>query len=434
MKSNRQPQVIMILVITSLLLLTLPHCKRQSIGAMLQRGHAAQAEEACLSREGQEKTDAAALLAEYYFKNNTFSKAAQFYEIAGNHSQAVSSLLLNNNPDQAEAYCRRQTGPAVKVCARIIGGYHYRNGDYEKAIDFYRQGEDTQKVKWVQKQIPIFMQRAALKQFRPTVKDSRQSMLLDNLLNILTDYLAMENMYTWRRPRLLPNDENTALQCKEIWKKLESSVIPTLTEKIATLASGTEWQKADWDSLEYMMAKLKHLSLTIRHLDALADNRPFFTTPSNPAKQVNETLPSAKNSKIPELYETLRLKALELANGVLETLKYGENEATADQYPDVLNDFKVDTDILGYLAELLDNIKTRFREIDDYCSHMEKISPTPETAATTRRIRDYFRKGCENVLENALRKDYEGANLQLLNTYGVTKKETTALGKTLQIE
>jgi tetratricopeptide (TPR) repeat protein len=410
-------------------------CKKKSVDFLLRKGNALKAQELCESLQGEERIKGLKKIAVYYFRESDFKKAATIYKKAGMHESVISSFLLAHKPDQAESYCNTLQDNAKKQCANQLAGSFFRSGNYNKAIKYYQMAEKTDKANYVKSKVPAFQLIEKTNSLQSKMTDNLIKDQIQLIQESINAYIYMDSYLKWRNDKTAQTDISAAEMSTKATEIMNIKVAPTLITALEQTISNNSWTQKDMALLLFHQARLDSLINCIKGLDKIAGYRKYFTRYSvaftgKPLKDVKKEEMPGKDYNYEEIYRM----ALKQTNGLFETLKEDASEVGADSFADYQNDLEVDAQIIGYIAGILDNLKTRINEIDLLKRKIGKLSSAKSVQIQGEKYFWDFVFVCNQVLYTICKEDYQEANNLLLMGYNDAKSKFATLTETLKAQ
>ncbi|NIM84835.1 MAG: hypothetical protein GTN82_41875 [Candidatus Aminicenantes bacterium] len=392
-------------------------CKRQRVDQLLEKGKYRAAERRCEKANVEEKSECYKTIAAFYLQKNHYKRAAIYYAKAGDHIRVINTYFRGDLIPEAEKYCANQHGKAKKQCADRLARKFFINGNYQKAVHYYKIAGENQMVLYIETRVPVFQLVDQIGKRLKELRDPGVSAEMRRIKQTLTAYIYMEKYQEWPYPRESGPDKGAANIFARAGKMLETMVVPTFVEKLTS--SSFDWSKKNIESVSFDHQKLESLINLIKSLYHIADKREFFTRYSvvyhgEEKKKERDALKSLN-------YEKAYLKALDHSKTLLETIEEADREKNKEWLQDYKDDLTVDIKVIDYISSMMDNMKIRIGDIRKRSQRLQKNSEDEAVKKTSEKLFWEFVAVCNRVLHAISKEDYQKANDLLISGYETAK-------------
>ena len=399
-------------------------CKGKSIDRLLQEGKVEVAASRCEKMKAEEQTGGFKKIAAFYLENEQYKKAAAYYARAGEHNSVINSYFLGDMIAAAEEYCANQRGAAKKRCAARLANKFLINGDYQKALGYYKMAGDSQKVLYIETKIPIFQLVEELEKKTQNRNDPGFRTEINQVKNVLRDYLIdMDSSREWKYERESEPGKQAAAACRKAWDLIENSTVPAVVDILS--ASAVASPKKGFESLSFQRLKLESMLHLIKGLHKIASQRKFFTTYSAVYRDKVEKGAAPPGPAFN--YEEAYLAAVAHAQTLLQTSAGSGHPTNPNDTPDSREDIAIDAQVIDYIASMMNNIAIRLNDI-----HLRSQKPGKSgedktlREAAAKQFRD-FTAVCNRVLHIVGKGGYQEANELLISGYETAKNNMDRL-------
>jgi hypothetical protein len=393
-------------------------CRGKSVDRLLQEGKVEAAARRCEKMQAGAQAEGFKKIAAFYLENEQYKKAAAYYAKAGEHNYVINSYFLGDMIPAAETYCAGQTGEAKKQCAARLANKFLINGNYQKALGYYKMAGNSQKVLYIETKTPIFQLVDELEKKTQNEKDPGFRTEINHLKELLTDYLIHTDSYrAWKYARAANPDKEAAAACEKAWDLVENSAVPAVVNRLTTPALAGAGK--DLESLSFHRLKLESLLQLIKGLHKIAGQRKFFTTYS--VVYLDKTEKAAVPPGPAFNYEEAYLAALESAQTLLQAIVESNHPKNKNDTRDYREEIAIDAQTIDYIASMMNNIVIRMNDILLRSQKPGKNSDDKTLKdASARQFRD-FSAVCHRVLHAVGKGEYQEANDLLIAGYETAK-------------
>lgn len=384
------------------------------------------AEKRCQEFVGNKKINAFKTIAAYYFKDNQYKKAAEFYSKAGEHTRVIDCYYLGNMIPEAEKYCENQTGPTRQICAERLAKKFFRDSQYKKSIHYYTVSGHADKVTYIQTKMPIFELADDIEKAQDSVTNSNIKIKMRAFSKTLREYIYLDDYSSWTFGTDTQTDQRASLTCTKAFNLIESIAAPGFIDRVQTMLAKNQWTQENIAATTYPHACLDTLIQMISSIHKIARMRSFFSRYSlvyHEKQEQSRSIPGKNQPGDPYNYEEAYSRALDYADSIFATIKDAEDVTTLDWLKDYQDDLSVDLQNIDYILSMMDNLQIRAYNILRFSKQLKKSTANQDTKNKAEKLSWDFIATSNQVLHLIGKGKYQDANILLTTNYETIKKE-----------
>lgn len=387
----------------------------------MEQGKHEAAERLCQKKEGEGRAACFGRMADYYLKEKQFQKAAVYFAKADDHAQVVNSYFRGDLVEAAEKYCQGLRGEAGRACSLRLGRKFYLRGDYTRAIHYYKEAGENERVLYIESRVPLFELVEGIENKLTQLKRPELKARLNSVKGTIYDYIYMDKYRKWPHSGKSEIEGIAAALFNRALEVAEDQVLPAFIRQVRLDTLDLSQEK--FEILSFEKIKLDSLLKLIKTLHQMTEKRAFFRKYSviYRGDRVEQgqagDLPGSVN------YDEVVMKVLDHMKELLKTIVEAEGIKKKEWMDDYKYNMDIDLRVIDYISLMIDNAKTRIEDIRQRSLSSGKPDRDLNMEKSPESLFWEFVAVVNRVFHTIAQDKYDEANVLLISGYNAAKSK-----------